>query len=94
MSVMMESALTIEITKQDIQLGRRNEASCCPIARALAKLGYKSVNVWGSYLSFLDPETDNVFFIDLPADVQSYIKQFDRDKKVEPCTLVVPFKND
>lgn len=94
MSIMMESALSIEITQQDIQLGRRNEASCCPIARALTKLGYKSVNVWGSYLSLLDPETDKVLFIELPTDVQQYIKQFDRDKSVEPCNLIIPFKND
>jgi len=89
MSVMMASALVIEITQQDILLGRRNEASCCPIARALTRLGYKSVNVWGTYLSLLDPETDDVLFLDLPKPVQIFIKNFDKDRSVEPCTLTL-----
>lgn len=93
MSVMTLPALTISINEGDIKLGRRNVPSCCPIARALSRAGYKAINVWVTYLSFLDPETDTFHFVNLTSEVQQFVKNFDRDRTTaKPITFVLSYE--
>ena len=92
MSTLTLTALTLSVTEADIALGRRNVPSCCPVARALQRAGYKSINVWGTYLSLVDPRTDIFHFIDLPAEMQKFIKDFDKDHAVKPTTFVLSYE--
>ena len=92
MSTMTLSALTISITGSDIELGQRCVPTCCPIARALSRSGYTSINVWGTYLSFLNPRTDSFHFVEFTPEVSQFVKGFDKDRTAKPTTLVLEYE--
>jgi hypothetical protein len=82
-------ALRITILDGDIQLGRRNDPCRCPIARSMQRAGYKSVHIWVTRMSFLDPKTDQFIEKLNPENLQNFIKAFDSKQKIEPTTFYI-----
>lgn len=84
----MTTAVTIEVKRRDILLGKRRSSSSCPIAKAIRRRLKKPIRV-GSRLAWLG--TNNTT-IGLPMKARDFISRFDGGLKVKPFSfeLMVP----
>ncbi len=74
--------MTITVTDEDIEKGKPDSPSRCPIARAMTRLGCKNVWVVEWYVDY-----DDVRDVQLPVEAQMFINQFDAGKPVQPITF-------
>ena len=84
----MEKKITIKVTKTDIKLGKRENRSSCPIARATRRVTkQRHVGVdecemtWGSQY--------RLWAAELPREAQKFIRAFDKGKPVKPFSFQV-----
>ena len=73
-----KKALTVKVTKKDIEKGIMDDATACPIARALHKLYVRKVRVGTKYLEF---DGDGYMDAELPHTARQFIKNFDDDRE-------------
>lgn len=93
--------LTIDVTENDIRMGRKENEAHCPVARA-AKRALREKKVKGYTVTVPDP---NYILLDdakgwegirvpLPAKAQKFISTFDTEgkKAVKPFTFTINVK--
>jgi hypothetical protein len=86
--------MIINVTKEDIRLGRRNNCERCPIARAikrvfrLKKIKFENVQVFNAYARWWSG--DKFMQRRLPAKCDKFIDKFDDTFDKKP--MVKPFK--
>ncbi len=81
--------MTIEVTREDIQHGRRCDPDCCPIGRALSRAGVDHLGVVGSTVLVADRHK-GARALRLPGNVKNWIVAFDGAQPVEPITFELP----
>ncbi len=83
--------MTIRITREDIENGRRCDPDCCPVGRALSRSGVGHLGVVGSGVMMMD-ERHYTEVVPLPVAVTDWILAFDGKRPVEPISfeLVIP----
>lgn len=84
--------IKIEVTAEDIQQGKHSSPCACPVACAIRRTTGAYVGVFGDYIDYCDPRTNEDYVITPPLKVERFIHRFDGGKKVQPFsfTLVVP----
>lgn len=83
--------LTINVTAEDIRLGKKDQPASCAIARAAKRLGLKKVNVDNT----LDFSKDGrEWFAVLPSKAKEFINRFDDGAKVKPFSFSVEVQED
>ena len=85
--------MTITVTREDIENGRRCDPDCCPIGRALVRSGIEHLGVVGAGVMVMD-ERHYTTVVPLPGPVKDWILAFDGKRPVEPISfeLMVPSK--
>lgn len=73
--------IKVEVTKEDIANGERENSCKCPVALALSRLG-TDVSVGNGEIGFW--LGDKYRLIEIPDMVDDFITQFDNGKEVEP----------
>ena len=83
--------MTIRITREDIENGRRCDPDCCPVGRALTRCGIEHFGVVGTGVMLMD-ERHYTELVPLPIAVKDWILAFDGKRPVEPISfeLVIP----
>lgn len=72
----------IEVIQEDIDEGTVNSPFCCPLARALHRLGFESPAVTSTYIHYEENGEDRTAF--LPADTTERIRRYDNTGDMEP----------
>jgi len=67
--------VTVTITRQDIQNGKRGSATDCPVALALRRVLNVPVEVWSYQAVLVEPGGRRV--VPLPLDVRDFVRRFD-----------------
>ena len=94
----MYRAVTVEVTQDDIDNGKPQQAYACPIALAASRTtGFPQdqvgvsdlLCVYGNRLDRYGPEDEREVLAtyDLTGDAMTFIIDFDRGKEVEPFTF-------
>lgn len=88
--------MLIEVTSEDIRLGKRNNCWKCPIARAITrKLNVPLVRQFvevSPTIVFLEENRDNVLFrAKLGIRAIRFIRRFDKKKEVFPFRFKLDF---
>lgn len=78
--------MTIRITQEDIENGRRCDPDCCPVGRALLRSGVEHLGVVGSGVMIMD-ERHYTEVVPLPESVINWILAFDGKRPVEPISF-------
>lgn len=78
--------MTITVTREDIQNGRRCDPDCCPIGRALARAGIRHLGVVGSTI-ILRRDCEHASHLPLPDGVHQWIQDFDLSRPVTPISF-------
>jgi hypothetical protein len=78
--------MTISITREDIENGRRCDPDCCPVGRALIRCGVDHLGVVGSGVMIMD-ERHFTEVVPLPEIVIDWILAFDGKRPVEPISF-------
>jgi hypothetical protein len=83
--------MTIRITREDIENGRRCDPDCCPVGSALSRSGVEHLGVVGTGVMMMD-ERHYTEVVPLPGVVKDWILAYDGKRPVEPISfeLVVP----
>jgi hypothetical protein len=86
-----EKGLTvrIEVTKEDIENGKRQDPYGCPVACALKRVTGIPVRV-GVFTASIDDGTPYFHYVPLPAEVAKFITAFDTNS-IDTAALIVPF---
>lgn len=86
--------VNVEVTQEDIDKGIREDSCECPIARALKRFGYRSVDVEddcaGFYVKNADKSgmcTSYLFY--LPKKAIKFVSKFDNGEQVAPINFVL-----
>lgn len=79
--------ILVKVTQDDIDRGYRNKSDCCPIALALIRMGFKALTVYCHRASFLDAQTGEFLFRDLPDKAKKFVKAFDSQQDVKPFSF-------
>ena len=86
-------SIEVNVTQEDIDNGKRESCTRCPVALALTRAGWKGVGVsadyaWQSKGRLNDQCTlnDDDFF-KMPAEAQAFVFNFDHNKPVKPLTF-------
>lgn len=82
----MTTAVTIEVKRRDILLGKRCSSSSCPIAKAIKRTLKQPIHVGHFVVHTGESE------IELPREARDFISWFDNGLKVKPFSfkLMVP----
>jgi hypothetical protein len=83
----MSSAMKIQVTREDIEQGRRRDPNNCAVAVALRRAGVSHFGVTGMVVSFAGSTV-----VLLPVTVQEWIMDFDWGVKMDPMEfdLILP----
>lgn len=87
---MEPSAITVQVTQDDILNGKRSRCDQCPIARALTRAGFTEVSVGATIAVVARPgigTSESVY--DLPEFANLFITNFDNGRPVEPFTFTM-----
>ena len=86
---MTSKKIKVSVTKEDIENGKAQKCSECPVALAIARaLGIERVTVTGAVLYSTDPNKRDVYAC-LPPEVRRFIDRFDDGLKCEPSTFTL-----
>lgn len=77
--------MKIEVTEQDIKLGRRCSRDRCPVALAFKRAGIKPDGVTGMAVVFFYKTSYTE--VTLPSKVANFIADFDNSVVVEPFSF-------
>lgn len=89
MDNVLPKSITLDITEEDIALGRRADATCCPIARALKRqLNVSDVEV-GCRTAFVRTNESESGRYSLPVRARTFIERFDTWGRGEPQTITL-----
>jgi len=82
---------TIEVTQDDIAMGRRRRCRDCPVAMALARHFERGVMVGHRFFVFgvADQDLEEKERISLPSEIERFIDAFDCAKPVDPIIFTV-----
>jgi hypothetical protein len=78
--------IRVNVTRNNIKIGKPGHCAECPIAQALIDMGYQNVNVgWeNNYVC-----TDNaIIHFQLSRTAVNFITKFDNGEKVKPAAFV------
>ena len=78
--------MTISVTREDIEQGRRCDPDCCPVGRALSRAGVVHFGVVGPTVMVAD-DAEHATGLPLPTAVKDWILDFDGAQPVEPITF-------
>lgn len=76
----------IEVTREDILMGKQRSNCSCPIALAAKRIG----ETWNISANDISRSKDGVYVgsVRFPAEAEDFIKNFDRDRaSVEPFSF-------
>jgi hypothetical protein len=83
--------LVVEVTEEDIILGKRKRSCECPISKALKRsTGFD----WGVGINtalYFGPEFSKNSFIELPKEARDFISKFDQEKPVKPFKFEIEY---
>ena len=85
----------IQVTLNDIQKGKRDHRSCCPVAKAIRRqTTLKQFCVNDGYLSIFDDDAWEIEEIQFPKKVVDFVNKFDENgaKAVKPFDFVLNLK--
>lgn len=77
--------MKINVTAEDIRLGKRGTPNSCPIARAI-KRRLTNRDVWVSD-SEVWVKVPFRRYVDLPKEARDFVKDFDRSRDVKPFSF-------
>ena len=83
---MIRKTITINVTQDDIDNGKRFDTFACPIAKSLSRQGFKRPVV-GIVNAFVDGENGQRVIYDMPQSAGSFIDKFDSEMMVKPSTF-------
>lgn len=83
------STITIEVTQEDIDAGRKGNCYLCPIALAAARVFNLDVSVGASWLSVEASNGAEVAMFKLPQAARTFVTLFDGGHPVAPFTFAV-----
>lgn len=86
--------MRIEVTRQDVAEGRQCHATCCPVARAVARAvgpGSECIAVTVEVAVVL-LHGDRLHNVGLPFGVGERIAEYDREGKMEPFSFELPLE--
>jgi hypothetical protein len=81
--------LTVRVTKEHIQRGRRGEEESCPLALAVREAGYHGALV-GELSWRPHPDIHEWNTLQLPEAASQFIRLFDNNLPVKPATFRLP----
>ena len=74
----------IKVTKTEIDMGDRNKATSCPVARGFHAAGFHGAEVYDStFVTLCEPKKE----IQLPKRVTLFIRRFDAGEPVKPFSF-------
>jgi hypothetical protein len=85
--------MRIDVTAEDIRMGRRGSADCCPVAHALVRatgFAYGQALVFQTHAFLILPtrlDTETVLF---DAKVRRFVKDFDAGRPRRPFSFDLP----
>ncbi len=83
--------MTITITAEDIQRGRRCDPGCCPVGRAISRAGVEHYGVIGTQV-MVPSGNSGAKALPLPHNVQNWLLDFDGCMPVEPISFELPIE--
>jgi hypothetical protein len=84
--------LKIEVTQEDIDKGKRDDCTSCPIALAAIRTGATSAFVDSDSIHIV-AENERGLFFKLPLKAQQFIHDFDYSRPVSPFSFVLGDRN-
>lgn len=85
--------IIIQVTRDDIVNGRKNDCGACPVALALLRLltalnmSDAVVNVFPSSATVYGEDYTPIFHMSFPSKVYNFIYAFDKGNQVEPFEI-------
>lgn len=80
--------MVIEVTEEDILLGKREDCYKCPVARAVERATGEPCSVRGGYITFDEGQ------LRYPISVGAFTLRFDRGWMVTPFTFEIDYERD
>jgi hypothetical protein len=90
--------ITIKVTQDNINKGKRKALKKCPLALAFEEAGYKSPVVWYWSTSFKLPGSKDTQYVSLSNKAKNFIEKFDaadtadKKSKIKPQTFTFSTK--
>jgi hypothetical protein len=83
--------MLVEVTADDIAIGKRGMPWCCPIARAIKRARGASRVIIGIFkgLAYEGDTAHRVVLFDIPEVARSFISDFDSGRPVEPFSFEI-----